>query len=636
MRGGDRKALHQTGVAMHQAMAHRGPDDSDVWQDPDTPIVLAHRRLSIIDLSPEGHQPMVSHSGRYMTVYNGEIYNYRDIQRDLEAAGHIFRGRSDTEVMLTAFDHWGVAQSLQKINGMFAIAVWDREKKKLFLIRDRMGKKPLYVGWAGGSLLFASELKAFHAHPDFERRIDTQALTLYMRYAYVPAPHCIFQNVWTVLPGHMLALDIGDLKANADLSSMMEPYWFAPRVLRDARSHPSRKAEAAVIADFEDLLRTCVRERMVSDVPLGAFLSGGIDSSTIVALMQQISDRPVKTFSIGFREDGFDEAGHAKKVATHLGAEHHEMYVSGQDALNVIPKLPDIYDEPFADQSQIPTYLVSKFARESVTVALSGDGGDEMLGGYLRHYAIPAAWSKISWIPASIRRAGASAVRSLPENVYNILRPGYPRFGARIHRFALLAGLNDPNQIYAQVVGQWHEPEKIVVGGRQSPIPLTDPAWQPQGLNFSETMMFGDTISYLPGDILVKVDRASMAVSLEARSPLLDQRVFEYCWTLPHAMKVRGHRGKWLLREVLARHVPRALFERPKQGFGVPLAEWLRGPLKDWAGDFLQEDRLKRQGYLNPAEVGSAWDDHLKGHGMHEARLWTVLMFQAWLDRWMR
>lgn len=635
---GDRRELHAQGEAMQQALAHRGPDDYGIWQDPDMPLVLAQRRLAIIDLSPDGHQPMASHSGRYVVVFNGEIYNYRELQADLIAAGHQFKSRSDTEVMLTAFEHWGLNQALQKLSGMFAFVLWDRETRQLHFARDRFGKKPLYIGWGLKSLLFASELKAFHAHPDFRPSINRDALTLYMRYGYVCAPYSIYEDVWQLLPGARLTLNLDSLAVGSDLAARMEPYWNLRRVAEEARAHPNRKSESEIVTEFEGLLKGAVGQRMISDVPLGAFLSGGIDSSLVVAMMQQNALQPVKTFSIGFDEAGYNEAAYAARIAAHLGTDHKEFYVTGQEALEVIPKLPDIYDEPFADSSQIPTYLVSKLARQHVTVVLTGDGGDEILGGYQRHTHVPPMWNKIGWIPKGLRGMAGAAIRSVPTGVYDMLNPGYPQFGRKIHRLAHLASRQSPTEVYEYLVGAWPNPEALVPGGKLPVIPLTDPQWMPEGLSFAESMIYGDTLSYRPNDLMVKVDRAGMAVALEARAPLMDHALCEYAWRLPMNMKIRGLTGKWLLREVLKKHVPQPLFDRPKMGFGFPVNEWLRGPLKEWGGDLLARDRLKVQGWLNADLVAKTWDDHQKGITVdaNATHLWAVLMFQAWRDRWAR
>ncbi|MCB9988015.1 MAG: asparagine synthase (glutamine-hydrolyzing) [Rhodospirillales bacterium] len=628
----DRQTDITSGQAMGSVIVHRGPDDKGLWQDPDTPLLLGHCRLSIIDLSAEGHQPMAAPSGRYMIAYNGEIYNFPELRKTLEDAGTQFRSRSDTEVLLAAVDHWGLNQTLQKINGMFAFALWDRKDRVLHLVRDRMGKKPLYIGWAGRSLVFASELKALRQHPDFKKTVNRNTLTAFMRYGCVPAPHCIYENVWQLLPGYRLTLAMETVVPGQDMVPLMEPYWHMPRIIEEARQNPIRTDEQTQINQFESLLEQCTRDRMISDVPLGAFLSGGIDSSAIVALMQKQSTRPVKTFAIGFEEQGFDEASHARAIAQHLGTDHHEHYLGAREALDVIPRLPDIYDEPFADASQIPSYLVSRFARQHVSVALTGDGGDEMLGGYLRHSVVPDFWKRVGWLPRPLRQTMAAAIKARPPQKWDTLIPGQPQIGERLYKIAELLPLKGAEEIYTHLVSQWSPPETVVRDGKEPLIPLTDPAWHPRHLGFTGRMMVGDALSYLPNDILTKVDRASMAVSLEARAPLLDRRVFEHCWRLPQNMKIRDGKGKWLLREVLARHVPRELFERPKQGFTIPVAEWLRGDLRPWAENLLDEKRLVEEGYLRPLVVRQTWRDHLDGKGRNGHKLWAVLMFQAWLD----
>lgn len=631
---GARQALQKAGLAMTRALQNRGPDDEGSWQDPGLPLFLGHRRLAIIDLSAEGHQPMESASGRFLIVFNGEIYNFQGLARDLATLGARFRGRSDTEIMLAAFEQWGVNQALQKLEGMFAFALWDRHEGQLHLVRDRLGKKPLYMGWAGKAMVFGSTLKALHAHPAFRAQISREALTLYMRYGCVPAPYSIYEGVWQLLPGCRVTLNVRELPAGDDLAARAVPYWHHPRVAEEARQRPGPENDEEALAAFEDILTSAVRARMVSDVPLGAFLSGGIDSSAVVALMQQQAARKVKTFSIGFHEEGFNEATFAGKIARHLGTDHHELFCTPDEAREIIPLLPEIYDEPFADVSQIPTYLVARFARRHVTVALTGDGGDELLGGYLRHYMVPALWRRVGWLPQPLRRAMAGGLTKMSARRWSRLVPQYPQFGERLYKIAELLPQEGPEQVYRYLVSQWTDPAALVAGGREPLVPLLDESWQPKGFGFAERMMYGDALSYLPNDILVKVDRATMAVSLEARAPLLDARLFAFAWSLPPEMKIRNGEGKWLLRRLLARYVPPALFERPKQGFTVPIGDWLRGPLKDWAETLLDEQRLAREGYLNPAPVRQAWQEHLDGRGRHAHKLWTILMFQSWRERW--
>lgn len=635
--GRGRPEMQGIGTAMNRAIAHRGPDANDVWQDPDMPLVLAQGRLAIIDLSERGLQPMPSHTGRYMIVYNGEVYNFRSLMTQLEAIGHRFKGHSDTEVLLTAIEQWGLNQALQKINGMFAFALWDRAEKTLHLVRDRFGKKPLYIGWAGKTLLFASELKAFHAHPDFVPDLDRNVLLQYMRFGYVCAPHAIFKNVWQLLPGGRISFHLPTVQPGWDLSKAMEPYWSLPRVVEDAKAHPVKADEAAILAEFEEKLSRAVASRMVSDVPLGAFLSGGIDSSTVVALMQQNASQPVKTFSIGFDDDAYDESKAAASVAAHLHTDHHEFRVSAQDALDVVPALPDMFDEPFADASQIPTYLISALAKNHVTVALTGDGGDEILGGYQRHTHIPALWNKISWMPSSVRRAAGRIVLNIPQSAYDKINPAYPQFGRRIHRMGQVVAQGDTQSLYTALLQVWPE-EGVVPGAAKVMTPLDDPAMWPQGLSLAEKMIYADTLSYRPNDLMVKTDRAAMAVALEARAPLMDYELCEYSWRLPMNMKIRGLEGKWLLRRVLEKHVPKSLWDRPKSGFNAPLHQWLKGPLKAWGADLLSLERLRKQNILNADMVAQRWTDFQNGRGGHAnaTDLWAALMFQAWHDRWMK
>ncbi|MCB1562685.1 MAG: asparagine synthase (glutamine-hydrolyzing) [Alphaproteobacteria bacterium] len=635
-----RAALHLLGRNMAETLMHRGPDSGDVWQDPDAPLVLAHRRLAILDLSPEGAQPMLSPSGRYVIVYNGEIYNTPALQKELREEGYVFRGRSDTEVLLALIERRGLNRALQSINGQFAFALWDRQERKLHLVRDRLGKKPLYAGWAGSSLVFASELKALRAHPDFKPRLNKAALAAFLRSACVPAPYCIYGGVLSLPAGHRLSLDFssgsssGALEPNADLNALAVPYWNHLSVLDDARAHMDGRSEMEIMEDFGALLQRCTAERLMSDVPVGAFLSGGIDSSLVVALMQEASNRPVKTYTIGFQEDDFNEAAHAAKIAAHLGTDHHEMMVEGRDALALIPRLPEIYDEPFADISAIPTCIVSKFARESVTVALSGDGGDEMLGGYTRYLAGPRLWRNMKHLPRPARKALSHILAAIPSERWDKIGKGRLQFGTAMHKAASILPCTSEEEIYRRLTSQWDTPP-VLYG--EDALPLTAlPEWKaPQGLSFAEKMMYWDTLSYLPNDILAKTDRASMAFSLEVRSPLLDRRIYDFAWSLPLSYKIRGGQGKYLLRQSLKRYVPDHLFERPKQGFSIPISDWLRGPLRDWAETLLDARCLEKQGFLDAPLIRRTWEAHLSGQGNHAAGLWNVLMFQAWYEHWM-
>lgn len=614
---------------MTESLRHRGPDDGDVWLDETGAVGLGHRRLSILDLSPAGHQPMTSHCGRFVIVYNGEIYNHLELRPSLKSHGITFRGHSDTETLLAAISEWGFEQTLDRCNGMFAFAVWDTRERTLTLARDRLGIKPVYYGSARSSdgsqtLLFGSELKALRRHPNFDAEIDRTSLQLLMQHSYVPSPRSIYSNVRKLPPGCLLTVPL-----DARQAGLPEPVrWWDSRSRAEQIRGPSDTSSLGdPIEHLDKLLRESVAARMLSDVPLGAFLSGGIDSSLVVALMQQQSSRPVKTFSIGFEEEGYNEATHAKAVAEHLGTEHTELYVTPQEALDVIPNLPTLFDEPFSDSSQIPTFLVSQMAREHVTVVLSGDGGDEQFGGYNRYFHLWDRWQKLNRIPA--RRAIAATFgaigRALPAG----------RWRDRFLYRAQLAGLLDPSALYQHGNLHWPQTDPIGIGAG----PADTLYWQRDRwighevpIEPCEQWMWLDAATYLPDDILTKVDRASMAVSLEARVPLLDHRVFEFSWTQPLAWKVAGGEGKQPLRQILSRYVPRELFERPKMGFGVPIDAWLRGPLRDWAEALLDESRLRREGFFNPDPIRRKWAEHLSGQVDWHYHLWDVLMFQSWLE----
>jgi asparagine synthase (glutamine-hydrolysing) len=622
---------------MTSTLAHRGPDDHGVWGDATAGVAFGHRRLAIIDLSHEGHQPMESSTGRYVLSYNGEIYNHHELRDQLESRGHRFRGRSDTEVLLSAMTEWGVRGALDHLNGMFAFAVWDRPARRLHLVRDRIGEKPLYYGRAGSALLFASELKAFRAHPRFTAEIDRDSLAAFFRYKYVPAPLSIYRGVRKLPPGSMVTI-LGD-----DPDKQAEPvlYWDAQEVaLRGLHDRfPGSPQDAA--AELERLLREAVGLRMQADVPLGAFLSGGIDSSTVVALMQGLGDRPARTFSIGSADDAFDEAADARAVAAHLETDHTELLVTPREAQTVIPQLPKIYDEPFADSSQVPTFLISQLARKQVTVSLSGDGGDELFGGYDRYVWLERIWNAVGWVPAPARRvAGRAMARLSPATWERLLgRSGasilngarHRLLGDKVHKLAGILDAADPDEAYARLVSHWRDPSTLVIGARGPSEGSSHPQSQLRPSRVTERMMLVDLVSYLPDDILTKVDRASMSVGLEARVPLLDHRVVEFAWTLPLSLKIRDGKSKWLLRQVLHRYVPESLIDRPKTGFGIPIHAWLRGPLRDWAESQLDEQRLRREGFLEPRTVRDAWSRHLSGRVNEQYRLWDVLMFQAWL-----
>jgi asparagine synthase (glutamine-hydrolysing) len=624
----DSESLQTVTRSMTGSLQHRGPDDEGIWTDPPAGVALGHRRLSILDLSPEGHQPMQSASGNFVIVFNGEIYNFGDIRTELESHGHRFRGHSDTEVMLAAFEQWGVRESVERFNGMFAFAAWDRRRRTLFLCRDRLGKKPLYYGWSGGVLLFGSELKALRAHPAFNCSIDRNAIAVYLRHGYIPSPYSIYSGISKLPPGGLLTVGPSDTAGTC----RPELYWSALDVAR--RSAPGRpQSDAEALERLESLLRDAVRIRMIADVPLGAFLSGGIDSSVVVGLMQSISSIPVRTFSIGFHEQRFDEAGYARAVAAHLGTDHTELYVTPAECREVVPRLPEMFDEPFADSSQIPTFLVSQLARRSVTVALSGDGGDELFGGYTSYGHGPVYFDRNRRWPASVRRAAVSCLEAVPDGVVRaLLTPvGTSQPDIRLRRMTAILGQDRVGAAYRAMMSLWDEPGQIVPGASEPATPFTDPAYVDAVDGDVPAMMLLDSVIYLPDDILVKVDRASMAVSLESRCPILDYRVFEFAWGLPLGLKRRNGVGKWILRELAYKLVPRELLDRPKSGFSVPIADWLRGPLRQWAGDLLDGGVLRRDGWMDPVPVQQAWNRHLSGTADLSSRLWAVLMFQAWL-----
>ena len=633
---------------MVQAIRYRGPDDHGVWCDSTLGVGLGHARLSILDLSPEGHQPMVSASGRFVISYNGEVYNFAELRSELEGAGAKFRGHSDTEVMLAAFEWWGLEKSVQRFVGMFAFALWDRETRALHLVRDRLGIKPLYYGWAGGAFVFGSEMKILEEIPTFERSIHRDSLAAFMRFAYVPEPWSIYQGIYKLAAGCLFTITPSQAHAPQnfspepdDVQSKWRPvrYWSARKVVESGGADCFKGSEEEAAEQLDRLLREAIGLRMIADVPLGAFLSGGVDSSVVVALMQAQSTRPVKTFTIGFYEEDHNEAAHAAAVAKHLGTEHTELYVTPTEAMAVIPRLPDMYDEPFADSSQIPTYLVSHLARKHVTVALSGDGGDELFAGYNRYFWGRQLWRRVSWLPQSIRRGMAGGIRSVSPEVLDAMSkklrsviPMMPSMGDKLHKLAEILAMKDPETMYLGLVSLWKDPEQIVLGGRDLWTILMDRHRWSDVNNFTLQMMALDLVTYLPDDILTKVDRASMAVSLEARVPLIDHRVVEFAWRIPLSMKIkREGEGKWLLRQVLYRYVPKHLIERPKMGFGVPIAQWLRGPLRDWAEALLDERRLRGEGFFNPKPIRKKWTEHLSGQRNWQYLLWNVLMFQSWL-----
>lgn len=648
----DLKAL---ATLMANAIQHRGPDDFGAWADERSGIALGHRRLSILDLSPAGHQPMTSSGGRFVMVFNGEIYNHLYMRAELQAVGAApaWRGYSDTETLLAGFEYWGVEATLTKTVGMFAIALWDMREQRLHLMRDRMGEKPLYYGWQGNAFLFGSELKALRTHPGFRSDIDRGALALYMRYCYVPAPYSIYRGIYKLEPGCLLSLDANALRQSPLGEAPPEPgikvagfslqRWWSLHAVAETGQSTLLDDEQEALGLLESRLRDAICLQSIADVPLGAFLSGGVDSSAIVALMQSEAMSPVRTFTIGFHEQGYDEAGYARAVAQHLGTDHTEFYVSAEQARAVIPILPALYDEPFADSSQIPTYLVCGQAKQHMTVALSGDGGDELFGGYNRYFWSQRVFSKVGWIPRPVRRLLAAGLTALPSQGYDAvyanlgrflpMRAQVSMFGDKVHKLAeRMASVGSTDELYQSLVSTWKAPTQVVQGAVEPDSVLTRRTGLPRLSEAEHRMMYFDAMSYMVDDILVKVDRAAMGVSLETRVPFLDHRVVELAWRIPLHMKIRDGQGKWALRQVLYKFVPKRLIERPKQGFGIPLGDWLRGPMRSWAESLLDPGRLAREGYFYPDAVQKKWREHLSGARNWQYELWNVLMFQAWLE----
>lgn len=633
--------------AMTAVLRHRGPNDGDTWQDPAAGIALGHRRLSIVDLSPAGHQPMDSDCGRYVLTFNGEIYNHLVLRRQLTAAEKPgpWRGHSDTETLLACFVAWGVRLTLERAVGMFAFGLWDRRERRLWLARDRFGEKPLYYGWVGDKFAFASELESMRRLPGFVNAIDRNVVSLFMQFCYVPAPHSIYRRIFKLEAGCVMSVGIEAASQPVMVaprapfragSLQVEAYWFLPTIACEGLSNQIT-SEREALDELEHTLRGAVRDQCVADVPLGAFLSGGIDSSTIVALMQAQSSRPMKTFTIGFSEVEYDEATFAKAVARHLHTDHTELYVSPREAQEVIPRLPTAYSEPFADASQIPTFLVSRLARSQVTVALSGDGGDELFGGYNRYFWGSRVWRGVSWMPMLMRQAIGRTIQDVSTETWDKLGARVPflpqvsRLGDKAHKLAeRMRTTRDLDGLYRSLVAEWRHGAPVL-GAQALPTMLDDPALV-RGIDEAEhRMMLWDSLTYLPDDILHKVDRAAMAVSLETRVPFLDQNVVRLAWRLPLRMKLRDGRGKWALRQLLDRYVPAELIERPKSGFGIPVGKWLRGPLRDWAESLLDRDRLRDEGFFDTDVVSRTWNEHLSGRRDWTSRLWSLLMFQAWL-----
>lgn len=604
---------------MARAIEHRGPDDSGVWVDASACVGFGHRRLSVLELSPAGAQPMHSRCGRYVIAFNGEIYNHMALRASLEKEqwdSAWWDGHSDTETLLVCFSAWGIEATLRATVGMFAIALWDNKLNELTLARDRVGEKPLYWGQQNGVLLFGSELKALKQYPGFQANVNRNSLALFLRHCYIPAPDSIYENVWKLPPGHYMTVDARALKAGA---FSPKAYWSMQSAVTEGVKNRLTDTEAGVINTLEHTLKQSVSQQMLADVPLGAFLSGGVDSSLIVSLMQSQSARPVRTFAVGFDEEGYNEAEHASRIARHLRMDHAELYVNAKDALNVIPSLPAMFCEPFADSSQVPMFLVSKMAREHVTVCLSGDGGDELFGGYNPYRFGPKVWAYISKFPRPLRKMLAdvlSGVHTPP----------------KIQKLVEVMPAERREEFYRLMQSHWVKPEQVVLGAVEPETLMTQSASWPSTESYAHWMMAVDAGMYMPDDILVKVDRSAMANSLETRVPMLDHRVVELAWRIPMSMKIRDGKGKWALREVLYRHVPRELIDRPKKGFSIPVGKWLRGPLREWAESLLDKQRLRDEGYFNVDEVHNVWKRHMAGKRDYSTRLWSILMFQAWLD----
>ena len=633
----NKELLTDNAVKMSEALTYRGPDDSGVYTDERTGIALSHRRLSILDLSPKGHQPMESFSGRYVIVYNGEVYNFQELKTEIDNNfGVKFKSDSDTEVILAGLEVWGIENTLKKMNGMFAFALWDKKDRKLCIARDRVGIKPVYFGVQNDVLFFASELKAIRANDFFEKKMDIDALALFFRFNYIPAPYSIYQNIKKLKPAYYAVID-------SNLNINMHCYWDIKRITEEGDSYNYKLSEKESVSDLETLLLDSVKKMMIADVPLGAFLSGGIDSSAVVALMQKQSPVPVKTFTIGFDDNDYNEAKYAKDVADYLGTEHTELYVTPKEVQNVIPKLPCIYDEPFSDSSQIPVFLVSQLAKQYVAVGLSGDGGDELFGGYTRYLTANNIRKRISILPHFSRIMLSKMITLLSPEVWNgffkkiehIFPSKYRQtlYGDKFYKLAEILNGKNPDEIYKDIVSHFRTPEYLVINSKE-PVTILDED-SIQLTDYNDIMMFYDFITYLPDDILTKVDRASMFVSLEARVPLLDHRVVEFSKIIPLSFKIRDGKGKWILRQVLYNYVPEKMLDRPKTGFGIPIGEWLRYPLRDWAENLLNENKINSDGLLNYGHIKKLWSEHLSGKRNRQYLLWDILMFQSWKEKWM-
>lgn len=610
--------LESTVKKMTFMLSHRGPDDSGTWLDENAGLAFGHRRLSIIDRSKKGRQPMISSNNRYVICYNGEVYNFPDLRLELEDCGNKFISWTDTEVVLTAIVQWGLKPAIRRFNGMFAFAIWDRAERKLHLIRDRLGIKPLYYGWVVNGWAFSSELKALTAIPGFCNQVDRDSLAMFMRHNYIPTPHSIYRNIFKLPPGCMITLRQG--QTTSEVSPVV--YWNLREIAQEGISKPFDSSLSEAIESLESLIESSTQLRMISDVPIGVFLSGGIDSSLITAFFQRHSTRPIKTFTVGFEDRVYNEADYALQVSKHLGTEHNELYIKQEDALDIIPQLPTLYDEPFADSSQIPTFFVCKLAKMNVTVSLSGDGGDELFCGYNRYPRNLKLWNQIQLIPASMRKMLFTILEFLPQSTHS---------GGKLARLKQIINTSDSLEFYHAMISTWQKVDSLVIGSNK--VVFVSGDCEKKFNNLQNAMMVKDMMSYLPDDILVKVDRASMSNSLEVRVPLLDHRIVEFVWKLPLDWKWRDNVSKWIIRKILYKYVPRKLVERPKKGFSVPLNYWLRGPLRYWAEELLSSHRIKNDGFFDVKEIRRMWHQHLSGKHDRASYLWSVLMFQAWLEK---
>lgn len=639
---------------MSSTLSHRGPDDTGYWQDTSNQIALGHKRLSILDLSTLGHQPMTSTDNRFVIIFNGEIYNHLTLRKEVEEYRNSkkintsWKGFSDTETLLTCFEIWDFEIVINKLVGMFSICLYDKDLKLLKIARDRLGEKPMYYGYVNNSFVFASELKALKEFPEFNNKINRTALKKYFQYMYIPCPYSIYSDIFKLEPGHFISISLNDIKNSIDLRNKIEPYWLLKDNIDNNSNVNVYKDDSEYLSELEHHLQTAIDSQSIADVPLGAFLSGGIDSSLISSLMQKNSPKPIQTFTVGFEESNFDESSFAKEVATHLGTDHSEIFVTSKEAQEVIPKLPYIYDEPFSDSSQIPTYLVCSAASKKVKVALSGDAGDELFGGYNRYFWAPRLWNKVSWMPFPLRNFLGNTISLIPaygldnlESKFNNLRSNDKKIDNFSNKAEKLArGLKNSKSIddlYLSLISEWDNPSQIVLDNENDNEAqfeeLVQSFYSEVSINnTSLDMMYKDSLSYLPDDILCKVDRAAMACSLETRVPFLDHRVVEHAWKMPFNMKIRENKGKWALRQILYKYVPSEMIERPKTGFSIPVGEWLRGPLRDWAEDLLDEKKIIDQGFLNHKNVREIWLLHLNGRIDYTARIWSILMFQSWLE----